>query len=230
MRYLDSYRVAFQSPNGTTNLLCGALCFFIPAIGPLVLMGYLLEVVEWLHAKKGAPEAGYPDFAFNRFADYLTRGIWPFLVQLVVTVPISFLILVLWGVGMGVAAATGSGVVTVIVALLLIVAYFIAIFGLNLIMVPLILRAGLSRDFATGFSFAFVKDFVGRVRKELVLSQLFLMGTSIPITLAGMLLLCVGVYPAAALVLFAFNHQAYQLYELYLQRGGEAIPMPVQAA
>jgi hypothetical protein len=35
----------------------------------------------------------------------------------------------------------------------------------------------------------------------------------------------VGVYPAAALVLFAQFHCNYQLYEMYLERGGIPIPL-----
>ena len=95
---------------------------------------------------------------------------------------------------------------------------------------PLYLRAGFTRDFATGFSIAFVKDFMRRTGKDLVMSQAFLISTGFGVTLLGMLVLCVGMYPAIAIYMFAFNHQAYQLYELYLQRGGEPIPLPVQSA
>jgi hypothetical protein len=42
---------------------------------------------------------------------------------------------------------------------------------------------------------------------------------------AGLLLCCVGILPATALILVAQYHLFYQLYELYLQRGGEPIPL-----
>lgn len=234
MRYLDSYRFAFQSPNWMMNILCGAVCFLIPAVGPLILMGYLLEVVEWLHAKKkggDTSEAGYPDFNFNRFGEYLQRGIWPFLVTLVVSVPISLFIMILWMVlMMGVAAAIGSSVVTVIIFLLLMVLYFAAIVGMNIIQVPLYLRAGMTRDFAQGFSLAFVKDFVRRTKAELLWSAAFLISSGSALVTVGALAFCIGMYPAVALYMFAFNHQVEQLYELYLQRGGEPIPLPAPAA
>lgn len=233
MRYVDSYRFPFQSTNWMTNVLCGSVCFLIPAIGPLIFMGYLLELVEWLHAKKPtstAAEAGYPDFNVNRFGDYLKRGIWPFLVQIILSLPVSLFLAITWMILMGIAAAIGSSIVTALIFLLMMTLYFATIVAMNVVQVPLFLRAGLSQDFKTGFSMPFVKDFLGRVGRETVKSQAFLIGTGMALMLVGMAAFCVGMYPAMALFLFAMNHQAFQLYELYLERGGEPIPVPPPAS
>jgi hypothetical protein len=45
------------------------------------------------------------------------------------------------------------------------------------------------------------------------------------VLLLGLLLCCVGTYPATALVMLAQAHLYLQLYELFLQRGGEPIPL-----
>jgi hypothetical protein len=50
------------------------------------------------------------------------------------------------------------------------------------------------------------------------------------VVLVGLLLLFVGIYPAAALVHFASIHMLYQFYDEYLRRGGEELPLPVEPA
>jgi hypothetical protein len=89
--------------------------------------------------------------------------------------------------------------------------------------VPLYIRAGLRRDFASAFSMAFLKGFLKRVWLPLLLSQLFLHVTGSVLVLAGFLVFLVGAYPASALLMLATHHIDYQLYELYLRRGGEPI-------
>ncbi len=56
--------------------------------------------------------------------------------------------------------------------------------------------------------------------------QLFLIFSSMVVTSVGMLFCFVGIYPATALVEFAQTHLLYQLYEEYLRRGGQEIPLP----
>jgi hypothetical protein len=101
--------------------------------------------------------------------------------------------------------------------------YFASFVLLAIIQLPLYLRAGLRRDFGSAFSMAFLKDFLKRTWGPLLLSQIFLHVTGVVVVLAGFMLCIVGMYPAAALVMMATHHIDYQLYELYLQRGGEPI-------
>jgi hypothetical protein len=98
----------------------------------------------------------------------------------------------------------------------------------HFVTMPIILRAGLSQDFGKAFSLEFVRDFLGRVWQELLLSLLFFLITAPFVMLAGFLLLCIGIYPAAVVMQFAQFHIQYQLYELYLQRGGTPIPLKEQ--
>jgi hypothetical protein len=260
VNYLLAYRFVFRSRNWGMNLVWGGLCFLVPIVGPMVMVGYLFELIEWLHRRReeeklpwveptgvaAAPEAAirtepgasagafeyaapeqYPDFNVNRIQDYLMRGVWPFLVQLVVTLPVGLILGFLpAAAGLSITALVANDVhPLVIVALSLVVAavYFGAIVLLALIQVPLYLRAGLRRDFGSAFSMAFLKDFLKRVWVPLLLSQLFLHVTGTFVALAGLLLCFVGVYPASALLMMATHHIDFQLYELYLARGGEPI-------
>src|SRR6516225_1137229 len=52
VQYLLAYRFVFQSRNWLKNLLFGSLSFFVPIVGPMVFVGYLFEVIEWLHRRR----------------------------------------------------------------------------------------------------------------------------------------------------------------------------------
>src|SRR6187402_2302160 len=90
--YMRMYQYVFENPNWMMNVLLSALCLLIPVVGPVVVIGYQYEVVLGLLATHGQ---SYPSFNFDRFADYLMRGVWPFLVQLVASLVLTPVILVL---------------------------------------------------------------------------------------------------------------------------------------
>ncbi len=230
MRYMRAYQFVFDSPNWMMNLLCGMVCLLIPVVGPLVFLGYAFEVVEALH-RQG--DRSYPNFDFNRFVKYLVRGVWPFLFQLIVVLPVVFIIYIPFFIAFQAILMSGGGKPNVGAFFALLTVYFISLFVvgflLALVLVPLILHAGMSQEFAFGAALHFLRDFWKRAWKELVLVQLFLFGSGLVLSIAGFLLCCIGVYPAAALAEFARYYMVYQLYELYLQRGGTAIPLKLEA-
>jgi hypothetical protein len=253
MRYLQSYSFMFSSRNWTTNLLLASLCVLIPAVGPIILIGYLFEVIDALLARRPWPDSrradqpsdaitsqplapsttespthagDYPDLTFDRLGEYLTRGIWPFLVQLIVNLPVGVVFGLLWTMGMmlvSIAAANNSGGLATVVVIFLVLVYLLFVVALGVVSAPLYIRAGLSSDFASAFSMEFFRDFLKRVGKETLLMQLFLSATGVLLTLGGMLACCIGMYPAIALVMFAHHHLDLQLYQLYLQRGGTPV-------
>ncbi|MCE7884021.1 MAG: hypothetical protein DYH08_09210 [Actinobacteria bacterium ATB1] len=86
----------------------------------------------------------------------------------------------------------------------------------------------MSQDLGVAFRLSWMKSFIAKVWKEQLLSQLFLMFTAMILVMLGMLLCFVGVYPAATIVLLAQAHFYFQLYRLFLARGGE--PLTPKAA
>ena len=90
---------------------------------------------------------------------------------------------------------------------------------------PMSLRAGLSGNIGEGFKFSWVMDFIKRTWKETLLAYLWLTVVGFMLYFVGMLLFCVGTFPAWAWSYMAGTHLNWQLYELYLQRGGEPIPL-----
>ena len=225
MQYFRAYGFIFDSPQWLITLLIGIVCMFVPVVGPMVFMGYLYDVIEALHRD---PEQVYPPFDFNRLLDYLIRGAWPFLVRLLVSLPFVFLTALLVGVCIAVAVAvsggdsSGPGWVLVPVAIFVV---FACMFAMSLVAMPMALCAGLAQDFAAGFDTAFVRDFLARVWRELIIAELFLGFSGLTLVVLGYAALCVGVYPAAVWINCAMFHLHYQLYELYLQRGGTPIPL-----
>jgi len=227
MEYFKAYQSFFESPKWALHLLIGAVAQFVPIVGPIVLLGFIYDVIEAKH-RLGPNE--FPLFDFNRLGAYLQRGLWPFLVSLIVSIPMVLLfvpLIMIFSITMAVTADRSGGSPVFPLAFLAvgIPAFIILSIALRFVTMPMVLRAGLSQDFGTAFSWTFARDFLGRMWKEMLLSMLFLMGTGLVVILAGILLLFVGIYAAVIVIMFAQMHLQYQLYELYLGRGGAPIPL-----
>jgi hypothetical protein len=230
MQYVEAYQFVFQSPNWLANLLLVLVAAMIPMIGNIIVIGYFTFVVQSLHFRVNLP---YPDFDFNRFSDYLTRGIWPFLVTLVVSVVMVPLFLaMMFGIPLVlglIGSAAGPEAATILAIIGAVVAWVVIMVGsfiLNLIITAMILRAAWSEDFMEGLNVTAAWDFAQKMWLEFILEQLFMMVTAPIIALCGLLLLCVGYFLAIGLILFAQFHFLAQLYTIYLARGG--IPIPVK--
>jgi hypothetical protein len=230
LEYMRAYNYIFENPEWMTVLLWGALMSFIPVVGPLVLLGYMFVVIDSLLQTQGTR---YPVLDLNKFVDYLVRGLWPFLVSLVVSLVLMPIFLVLWFavtiIPMAIAGAGGedagpvAGIVMLVLMLFMMVFVMALTMGLNIVMFPLLLRAGLAQDFAEAFNFAWIKDFVRKMWLDTLLAVLFLMITSLVLVMLGYCACFIGVFVAQPIVLMAYAHILYQLYAIYLTRGGTPV-------
>jgi hypothetical protein len=237
IEYKRMYSYVFENPNWTTNVLLGGLCFLsatvVPVLGPLLMLGYQYEVVLALLASRGAR---YPDFDFNRFTEYLLRGLWPFLVQLICSLVLLPVYFVLIGVPLlilfGLAAAAGddgaAAVFIIGLPLMLLIVIPLCILP-TLLFLPMMLRAGLALDFAEAFQFAWTIDFLKRTWYELLLAFLFLAFTGAVLVLLGLLACYIGMFAVMPVLMLAQSHLLYQIYLLFLARGGEPIPVKLNA-
>lgn len=219
-----TFHYIFENPNGMTNVLFCTLCNFIPILGPIVMHGYQFEVIEQLHRTRGAT---YPDFDFNRFGEYLSRGIWVFLVGLmigIVFVPVIWILLLL-SFGLASVLAAGNDVAF----LILIPINFVVIVGVSFLMgmvlVPVSLRAGLQQEFSAAFDMNFAFDFIKNNFGQFIISGIIMYFLSFVITIVGFLALCIGVYFAVSIVYLMATHLMWQLYERHLSLGGQPIPL-----
>src|SRR5262245_29946740 len=220
MDYMRMFTYIADNPNWLMNILLLALCNLIPVIGPIVVLGYVFEVVPALRANQGR---SYPDFNFNRFVEYLMRGLWPFLVALVAS-----LVFLPFACLFGIAGAAGEDVQMVVVMLAqLLMVIVVPVFAVA--MQPLVLRAGLMQDFVKAFEFQWIKDFLRRVWLEVVIGMLFLMVANMALTCAGILACCIGLLAVQPITSLIHANFLYQVYSLYLARGGTPIPVSVSA-
>jgi hypothetical protein len=221
IQYMRAYKYVFENPKYLGNLFMMGLCGVIPFVGGLVLGGYLWEVMETLH-REG--DTSYPAFDFGRFGKNLMRGLWVFVLGLIVSVPIAILFFVLSMLGLvafWILPPTPAAIVSQLWQLVLLVGMFLV----SIATIPAAIRVGLSQQLALGETFSFAKDFLQRVGLKLLLAQLFLSVTGGPLLFLS--LLCCGL-PAlvvAPLVCLASVHLWYQLYEVYLDQGGQMVPL-----
>jgi hypothetical protein len=239
MEYMRSYQYIFENPDWLKSVLFLGLLYIgaiIPGVNMLiqvVYLGYQFEIIEFLLKSQGRQ---YPNFDFGRFGDYLGRGIWPFLANMVA----SFVIIPIFYVGLivgflavgGIVSAAGEemgppiGIAFGAVLLLLMIA---GMFALSFVMAAMILRSGLVQDFASAFQFDWVSDFCKKMWLEMLLSGLFLSATATLLLLLGLAAACIGVLFTLPLVIMASAHILYQLYVVYLSRGGMPVPIKMTA-
>jgi hypothetical protein len=225
MRYWAAYKFVWTSRNGWRNLLLAAVCVLIPIVGLLVHIGYIRDVLVARLETLDDDSLGYPDFNFNQFGEYLQRGLWPFLVSLVaslVVMPVFFLLA--FGAIFAVSLLRPPGPLLGIGIIILVLLVCAVALLLNLLMVPLVLRAAILEEFGPSFSWEWIMDFASRMWPEILLSILFQMITGVPLALIGYAVLFVGVYPAIALMTIAQWHMHFQIYRIYLSRGGAYVP------
>jgi len=230
LQYLRMYQYIFDNPNWVTNVLLGGLCGLIPVVGPIVLLGYQYEIVIGLLMNGGQR---YPDFDFNRFADYLMRGVWPFLVQLVaglvLMLPVMLVMMVPLFALMGLAANTHDNAAAGVGLLLGFLVWMLIMILVSLVpaivLIPMQMRAGLALDFGVAFNFGWIVDFIKKTWLDMLLGLLFLAFTATLLVLLGYVACLIGVFFAMPIIYLAQAHFVYELYLLFLSRGGEAIPI-----
>lgn len=231
MAYMESVRFAFSHPDWLKNLALLAVCGLIPVVGGIVQLGYCEEVVIALHRRREGDEV-HPVFDFDDFGKYLQRGLWPFLAALLAAFVIGMAatFVVYGGIALCFLVGAAIGGIPGLIAGLLLAAVVIAVWvavtvATQCAMLPMTLRAALTRELGAAFDFAFVKDVFERTRKELLLTVLFSMAAMLGFAAVGGLIVCVGGVFAMAAYLMTSAHLQWQIYELYLARGGRPIPV-----
>ena len=215
MNYTASISDFFKSPKWGMNMLLGGWH------------------VTGFWAQKDRDPAKYPDFNFDHFIKYLERGLWPFLVSLVVSLVVMPFMMILAFATMGGIMTTvanspnqePSGPVFAGIIITFFVGYFLLIFVVTIVQMPLKLRAAITQDFAASFNWAFYKQFFALMWKDMLNAALFSFMAGLVLLLAGLVACYFGIFLTMPIAFFSWHHLEKQLYELYLARGGEAVPL-----
>ncbi len=218
MQYGKPYTYFLNREGGTKGLLLGCLVLFLPVVGPMVFMGYQAEVTEDL--ERDPDILDHDPFDLKHFSRYLTRGVWPFLMSLIVQAITVVFIAVAVAAAVGVGFAAQNGLIGYAsFYLFLIPATFIA----TLFSLPLILHVQLAGKLRVGAAFAFSSRFLGKLWGQCFVTIFVHMLISMPIILLGYAMCCVGVIPAVIIISMAQDHLSVQLYRIYLAEGGEPV-------
>ena len=228
LQYLPAFRFVFDHPDWFTTVVYASLIGFLPVLGQIASFGYFYEIVEAMHRD---PNGSYPKFEFRRFNEYCTRGVWPYVLAMMVGVIIylfawlptqltfqfTFMFLLTnTQVGLVILGIVAPVVLVLAVVVLLVVTTFSS---------PFLLRAGLAQDFSQILRFDWSMGYIKRVWPEEILATLFLLVTSLILVPLGCLVFLYGAYAAGAIISIASANIRWQLYEIYLERGGEPIPL-----
>jgi hypothetical protein len=232
LEYIRSYNFLFENPNWMMNLLWMFLCQLagqaIPLLPAMVMYGYQFEVLDSLLASRGSRHV---DFDPNKLGDYLGRGVWPVIVLLIFALASSMffgIIVFVFMFGGAAAAEAGgeAGIVIFIGALLIVMLVGIVLASVvSIFSTPMILRAGMTQQMGEAFNFAWVNDFVRKMWLETILSTLFVTCSVLGLLLVTCFLAGIILGPVLP---FVSMHLMYQLYAIYLGRGGMPIPAKLQ--
>jgi hypothetical protein len=232
IQYLDSLSYIFSHPDWLKNFLIFTVFLLIPVFNTVLYFGYLYEIAEHRHRRLAGP---YPLFEIRKFAAYMTRGIWCFFLMGILQIILLPIVQVLWnGTFFGSMAAMQSGdwgvVIVSIVVPLVIITFAAFLLALQVLMTPFLIRGGLSQNFGLMADFRWVVHYLCAMWVETTLVSLFLLFASVAFSLLGCLLFCVGLFAVGPLMAMAHAHLHRQLYELFLARGGQPIPLRPLAA
>jgi hypothetical protein len=231
MNYFGALEMIHRNPDWLVNTLLMFVCAMIPVVGGIVLNGYVYETIEILHRTNGNY---YSKFDFNRFVEYLLRGVGPFLIGLILGTALAFVmifgyvVIIASAVAAGAAAdhgneaVAGAGVLGAVAVVMLL--FFAVAFAISFFSVPLGLRGGVSGDIGQSFNFNWAIDFIKKTWLEMILVFLFQMAVGIVLEVIVLATCGLGILIALGYVVLISAWLQFQLYRVYLSRGGEPIP------
>jgi len=229
MDYKSPYTYFFSKPStGTTNVLWGSLAFFsaslIPVVGQVMWLGYQAEVLDELERD---PEIRrHSDFTFDRFSEYLSRGIWVFLMQLIAGLFTAFLCLLAVIPGLILSIQQQSPVFVLAGYLVMVPMLLIG----TLFTWPLTMHVQLTGRFRFGAALGFTGQFLKSLWGQLLVTLMLHFFVSLILVSIGLLFCCVGMYPAIVIVAMAQDHFMVQLYRIYLAEGGTPVEETLRGA
>lgn len=224
MKYVESITDFFKLPNFIKSLLFASVCMLIPIAGQMVVLGWL-GIGFW--GRRDQNFSTFPEFDFGKFGLYLQRGLWPYLVILTTILGIWVLSFIALSIpGYMITWVLGSkSILGALASFIFFILNTLFMLAAMLVLKPLKIRAMLGQDFITSFDVNFVKKFLLLTWKESLLSVLLIAIVAMILIPVGTLALCIGAIVAITLLTFATEHLDRQLYSVYVQRGGEPLPI-----
>jgi len=234
--FMGAFKFLLSDANALNNLLIGAVMNIIPIIGPITLMGWHCEIVQRLIKRHPRP---IPKLDFSDFLYFLGRGVAPFVVVLIATLPITLLVMFLMFVLMFGLALVGSTMHQqngeppaalifggIGIAFLL---FFMLMLVINVVVMSALTRAELTEDIGKSLSFSHIWAYAKATWKDVIIAYIVFLPLATIVMFGGMLVVFVGIYAAIIFINVTYVHLRWQIYERYLSRGGEPIPIQTKS-
>jgi hypothetical protein len=224
-------RFVFADANWFVNSLVGVLLTLIPVVGALALLGWGAEIAQRLSRNHPRP---VPKLELADLGHYLGRGLHPFLVGMIVRLPVALVAVALSSatvlVTLSVASATDKVLVVGSVGLALSLATVALVLFLGIVASSALAVAELTESVPATFVAHRLGTFLRRTAAAQILQGALFALLTLGLLLAGWLLCFVGIYPVVVLVQVAQVHLRWQMYRHYLAEGGEPFPIPAPRA
>ena len=235
LRAFQAITFAFRGEDSLVSILTGVVYMMIPIVGPIALLGYQTEIFRRLARRDPRP---LPKLTFAPFTAYLTRGVVPFVAQLLFALPFTFVGIFVFVSIVGatlVASTHGTGAgpaQSAIFAAMLLpwTAMMVAWIGLAPVLQSVLTRAALTEEVAKTFDFRALLAYARSTYWPSALSLLAFGIFAFGLYLLGAAMCFVGIWPILLIVQIAATHLRWQTYEFYLARGGEPVPMKPEPA
>ncbi len=157
-------------------------------------MGYQIEIIQ---KRSRGREDALPDFQAERFMDYLVRGAWPFLINMVFGFAITMVMMVFFVVFTLIGSILSNGepspLVGVFMFLGMLILVPVAIF-MSFVMGPLCLRAGLANNLSEGFKIQWAIDVAKLMWPQMLLAMVFSIVIVLLAEIVGLLMCFVGIF------------------------------------
>ena len=220
MKYIQPFTYFLRKPStGWKNVGIGCICAFVPIAGQLVWFGYRAEVNDDLDHDPAM--ARYSDFNADRLMPYLQRGIGPGVTNLLVS--IAFILPLYVGVFIGGMLAGMAAIDPFLVMGLTACVCYLVVMVMMAIVWPMEIHAMKTRKLQLVAEFKFAIGFLRVVGLETFVTIFLFNMLGQVLLLLGMLFFCVGVYPAAVIYTMAEQHLMLQLYQRYIEEGGQPV-------
>ena len=225
IRFGDAIKFAFRAEKPWMNILVSTLMAFVPIAGPIAIGGWHAEIMQRLVRRHPTP---IPTFEFGDFMHYLTRGVQPFVMRVLVSLPFTIVIFIGAMIGGATASFTARrGDPTGIFVVWGIIAGLMAVMApvMAIVTSAVYTRADLVEEFTAAMQPRKLMKYMGATWLGVLGTAIVFGLFSFVIMLVGLLACYVGAFIASMVVQLGQLHLRWQIYERYVARGGEPIPV-----
>lgn len=241
MEYLKGARVLRDDPEWMSKTFLAGLAAFVPVIGRIALIGWSSLILRRAISGQDSPLPRF-DLDFDYLGKLLTVGFKGFLASILWSLPIVGLVMVGYccfyggvmvmmggmvaaGEAGGEGGAVAGGIVSLVLGLTFLAVMIVAVMVISMLLIVGVTRAEIADDINVSLRFKETWAMTRMLFKELFIGFIVLYFAALLGSFVGFLTLCLG-YPLVigALAVIGAHYRA-ELYKVYLQKGGQPLPM-----